>query len=404
MKYDYDAIVVGARCAGASTAMLLARKGHRVLLVDRAHFPSEIPHGHFIHRHGPPRLARWGLLDRITATGCPPAIHKTSYLGDFPLAVGDLEVNGIAWGYGPRRAILDKILVDAAVESGAELQEGLAVEGVLTDGERVIGIRAANGTAITAPLTIGADGKYSLIARSVRAHVQDWVPARLCWYFTYFRDVPDPDVHIHVLPRRQAIIAHPTNDQLLAVFVAWPIDEFSQLRADVQTRFLAALDLAPGLGERVQAGQRAERFYGTADMPYFLRQAAGAGWALVGDAACHKDPIRALGVCDALRDAELLADAASHALSGDCAPEAALADYQWRRDEATLADYKDNLRVSQLNPIPPELLRLRQALRDKPTDATHYFLATYGRIPHDSFFNQQNLERILTNAPDRVVV
>jgi flavin-dependent dehydrogenase len=404
MTYDYDAIVVGARCAGASTAMLLARRGHRVLLVDRAHFPSEIPHGHFIHRHGPPRLARWGLLERITATGCPAATRQTSYLGDFPLLVNDLEVDGIAWGYAPRRAVLDKILVDAAVESGAELREGLAVAGVLSDGDRVMGIRPAQGASITAQLTIGADGKHSRIAASVRAHVRDWVPTRLCWYFTYFRDVPEPGVDIHVLPRRQAIIAHPTNDQLLAVFVGWPIDEFPRVRADVWTHFMAALDLAPGLGERVRAGRPVERFFGTADMPHFSRQPCGSGWALVGDAACHKDPIMALGVCDALRDAELVAEAADDALTGERTLDAALADYERRRDEATQQDYQQNVRLARLDPIPPDLVRLRQALRDRPTDATRYFLARYGRIPHDSFFDPQNLEPILASVPERVVV
>jgi 2-polyprenyl-6-methoxyphenol hydroxylase-like FAD-dependent oxidoreductase len=403
MIYDYDVIVVGARCAGASTAMLLARLGHRVLLVDRAQFPSEIPHGHFIHRHGPPRLARWGLLDRITATGCPPAMRNTSYLGDFPLVATELQVDGIAWGYGPRRAILDKILVDAAVDSGAELREGLAVEGVLSDGNRVTGIRPAHGAPITALLTIGADGKHSRIAESVKAHVHDWVPPRICWYFTYFRDVPDAGVSTHVLPRRQAIIAHPTNDQLLAVFVGWPIDEFRRVRADIQTHFMAALDLAPGLAERLRAGQRAERFYGTADMPQFFRQPCGPGWALVGDAGCHKDPILALGVCDALRDAELLANAADEALTGNCPLEAALANYQRRRDNATLADYRQNVQVAQLNPIPPDLRRLRQALRDNPTATTQFFLARYGRIPHDSFFNPDNLERILGSAPESVL-
>ena len=73
MERKYDIIVVGARCSGAPTAMLLARKGYKVLLADRARFPSEIAHGHFIHRHGPRRLRDWGLLDRVIATGCPPS-------------------------------------------------------------------------------------------------------------------------------------------------------------------------------------------------------------------------------------------------------------------------------------------------------------------------------------------
>src|SRR4029450_6107757 len=133
MTFDYDAIVVGARCAGATTAMLLARRGQRVLMIDRARFPSDIPQGMFVHRHGPDRLARWGVLDKIVASGCPGVTSMTSYFGDFRLPARNLRVDGVAWGYGPRRAVLDQILVTAAVEAGAELREGLAVESLLTD-------------------------------------------------------------------------------------------------------------------------------------------------------------------------------------------------------------------------------------------------------------------------------
>src|SRR6516165_9728432 len=116
---EYDAIVVGARCAGAASAMLLARRGFDVLLVDRARFPSEIPHGHYVHMHGPPRLAAWGLLDRVLATGAPAITSITTDLGDFPLTGRDLVVDGVPVGVAPRRAVLDQALIDAAIEAGA---------------------------------------------------------------------------------------------------------------------------------------------------------------------------------------------------------------------------------------------------------------------------------------------
>src|SRR5689334_16105833 len=127
----YDAIVIGARCAGATTAMLMARRGLRVLLVDRATFPSEIPHGHFIHRHGPARLARWGLLEPILATGCPRVTTMCTNFGDFDLVGEGLEVGGVPLGLGPRRSRLDAVLVDAAVAAGAELREGFVVREAL---------------------------------------------------------------------------------------------------------------------------------------------------------------------------------------------------------------------------------------------------------------------------------
>jgi 2-polyprenyl-6-methoxyphenol hydroxylase-like FAD-dependent oxidoreductase len=165
----YDAIVVGARCAGAPTAMLLARKGYKVLLVDRATFPSEVPRGHFIHRHGPGRLHRWGLLDRILATGCPPVTATILDFDDFPLVCRELLIEGVAMGYGPRRSALDKVLLDAAVEAGAELREGFVVEDFATEGARLVGIRGRDKRGSTvaterAHITIGADGRNSRLA------------------------------------------------------------------------------------------------------------------------------------------------------------------------------------------------------------------------------------------------
>jgi flavin-dependent dehydrogenase len=199
------------------------------------------------------------------------------------------------------------------------------------------------------------------------------------------------------------IFAHPTNENLLAIFIGWPIDEFKSVRTDIEQSFLDALDLTLGLGERVRAGRRVERFSGTADLPNFLSKPRGAGWALVGDAGCHKDPMQARGVCDALRDAELLADAAHIGLSGSEPLDAALAEYHRRRDAATLPGYHENLQSAQLGPVPADALRLREALRDMPADATRYFLAIYGRIPRDDFFNPPNLERILDSAAQQGV-
>ena len=129
---QYDAIVVGARCAGSPTAMLLARKGYRVLVVDRATFPSDTLSTHLIHPPGVAALKRWGLLDRLVATGCPPI---DTYAFDFG-PVHDLGRARDPRGAGrvrPRRTVLDKMLVDAAAEAGAEVREEFTVEEVLVD-------------------------------------------------------------------------------------------------------------------------------------------------------------------------------------------------------------------------------------------------------------------------------
>src|SRR5688572_15732522 len=168
----YDAIVVGARCAGSPTAMLLARKGYRVLIVDKATFPSDTVSTHLIHPPGVSALERWNLLDRVIATGCPP-IHTYAFdLGPFVLS-GSPGRKDSPVSYGPRRTVLDKLLVDAASEAGAEVREHFAVDEVVIEDGRVTGIRGQDkgGRPVEerARVVIGADGMNSTVAQAVSA-------------------------------------------------------------------------------------------------------------------------------------------------------------------------------------------------------------------------------------------
>src|SRR5919108_3979624 len=157
----YDAIVVGARCAGAPTAMLLARKGYKVLMVDRARFPSDTISTHILHPPGVASLRRWGLLDRLVATGCPPIHTYAVDLGPFTLT-GSPGTDEDPVAYGPRRTVLDKLLVDAAAEAGVEVREGFTVSKVVVDDGRVTGVRGhgGNGRTVTerGPGGVGGGG------------------------------------------------------------------------------------------------------------------------------------------------------------------------------------------------------------------------------------------------------
>jgi flavin-dependent dehydrogenase len=398
----YDAIVVGARCAGAPTAMLLARKGYTVLLVDRATFPSEIPHGHFIHRHGPQRLHRWGLLDRVTATGCPPVTAITRSTEALSLTGRDLVVDGVAAGYGPRRAVLDKILVDAAVEAGAEMREGFTVEEFVADDDRIVGVRGrdrASGAIVTerARITIGADGRHSRLAQAVCAPAYETAPTLACWFFSYWSGVVAEGLELHVRANR-VIFAFPTHDDRFAVFVAWPMAEQRAVQADLARAFMAAVDLVPELAERVRSGRQEERFYGATNLPNFLRKPYGPGWALVGDAGCHKDPYLALGICDAFRDAELLADAVDEGFSGRRPFDDALADYERKRNEATLPEYRLNLDLARFTPPSLEAERLLAALGGNQEATNRFMMVNEGMIPREAFFNPENLGQIMAAA------
>jgi flavin-dependent dehydrogenase len=394
----HDVIVIGARCAGATTAMLLARKGYAVLLVDRADFPSDIPHGHFIHRHGPGRLARWGLLDRLTATNCPAVTTSLMDLGDFPLVGTELVVDDVALGYGPRRSVLDKILVDAAVEAGAELRTGVHVDGFTSDGDRITGIHARGRSGArfteTASMVVGADGRRSGLARFVQASEYESFPTVTCWYFSYWSGMPDRGVEIYIR-RDKAVFAFPTNDSLVGLFVGWTADFLPTVRSDIEGHFMAAVDEIPELSARVRAGRREEPFKGATDMPNYFRKPHGPGWALVGDAGCHKDPILALGICDALRDAEYLIEAIDEGLTGRRPLSDSLQEYERRRNDASMTDFRENLHIARFQPVPEQTYRIRAAIRADPELTRQFFLARQGIIPPEVFFNPDNMQRLL---------
>ena len=390
----YDAIVVGARCAGSPTAMLLARAGHRVLLVDRAGFPSDTLSTHYIHQPGVARLRRWGLLDRVVATGCPPARRMTFDVGPFALSGAPTPADGADAAYAPRRYLLDQILLEAASAAGAEVRERFSVGELLIEDGRVTGIRGrqAGGATVTerAAIVIGADGMRSRVARAVGAPTYHERPGRTCAYYTYWSGVPLDGAELYPRDGRM-VIAGPTNDGRTIVTVFWPRAEFHRVRADIERSFLEAVALAPSLAERLRAGRRAERFYGTGELPFFFRRPFGPGWALVGDAGYHKDPLTAQGIGDAFRDAELLAGAIDEGLRGHRPLDDALADYERRRNEAALPLYDFTYELAGLEPPAPEMQALFGALRDDPEQTSRFFGVIAGTVPMAEFFARDDV-------------
>jgi 2-polyprenyl-6-methoxyphenol hydroxylase-like FAD-dependent oxidoreductase len=393
----YDVIIVGARVAGSSTAMLLAGKGLRVLVVDRAAFPSDTLSTHQVQLPGGARLRRWGLLDRVVASGAPPARQVRFDAG--PVLRGRYPAfEGVDAVYSPRRTILDALLLEAARAAGAEVRERFIVEELVADGGQVTGIRGRDkgGRAVVerARLVVGADGKHSLVARTVGAAVHHDKPPLTMGCYTYWQDVPLEGGEIYARPRR-AIGAWPTNDGLTLTYVAWPVEEFPAFRADVEGNVLRTLDLCCDLGERVRAGRRAERFRASPDLPNFLRRPWGPGWALVGDAGLVMDPITGQGIGDALRDAELLAGAVSAGLGGRRPPADALAGYERERDRAALPMYDFTTELASFAPPRPEQQALFAALARRQADVDRFLGALTGTVPLPEFFAPRNLLRIL---------
>jgi 2-polyprenyl-6-methoxyphenol hydroxylase-like FAD-dependent oxidoreductase len=389
MSESYDAIVVGARCAGSPTAMLLARKGHRVLVVDRATFPSDTVSSHVIQPLGVAALERWGLLERLVATGCPP-IHTYAY--DFgPLTIaGAPGTKEMPVAYCPRRTILDKLLLDAAAEAGAEIREGFSVDEILTEGGRVCGVRGRSngGAAVTerGRVVIGADGWHSVVAEAVRSEQYNEKGPLLAAYYSYWSGLPiDGRFEIYIRPRR-GFGAVPTHEGLTLIIGGWPFAEFVANKADVEGHFLKMLELVPPFAERVHAAKREARFLGAA-LPNYFRKPYGPGWALVGDAGYIKDSITAQGITDAFRDAEQTAQALHDVFTGARTFEEAFDDYRRVRDEHALPMFEMTTQLATLEPPPPEMQQLLAAIHGKQEAMDRFVQMNAGTITPAEFFS-----------------
>lgn len=395
----YDVIVVGARCAGATTAMLLARAGHRVLLLDRAHFPSDTMSTHYVHQPAIARLQRWGLLDRLVATGCPPLTIARWNLCGVSLTGCAPAVDGVRAAFGPRRYVLDTMLVEAAAEAGAEVREGCNVTELIFEDGQVIGVRGhsdRNGDfSELARVVVGADGVGSTVAKLVGAQKYEEVDTLSCLYYTYWSGF-DADYEVYV-DKRRAVGVVPTHDGLVMVGIQWPREEFDTVRRDIESAYLDALHVAaPGLAERVRQGKREARFVGTGRLPNFYRQASGRGWALVGDAGYHKDPVGAYGISDAIAHAELLAARLDEALRAERTLADALSAYAAERDEESMPRYHFNLEAAKFDP-PPELLDVLRAVQDDQEHVDRFFGLIAGVLRPEEFFTEELISRAVSS-------
>lgn len=398
MTTAYDVIIVGARCAGSPTAMLLARKGYRVLVVDRATFPSDTVSTHVVHPMGVAALARWGLLDRLAATGCPPIHTYTFDFGPFKIA-GSPGTSDAPVAYCARRTVLDKLLVDAAAEAGAEIREGFTVDEVLMEDGRVVGIRGRSngGESVTerAKLVIGADGRYSVVAETVRPEQYNEKPPLLAAYYTYWSDLPIDGRFETYIRARRGFAAAPTHDGLTLTVGGWPHAEFETNKRDVEGNFLKMFDLAPEFADRIRGAKRAASFVGAAVTNYF-RKPYGPGWALVGDAGYNKDPITAQGINDSFHDAERCAKAVDDTFTGARTFDDTMGEYQRGRDQHVLPMYEFTCQLATLEPPPPQMQQLFRAIHGNQKAMDGFVQMNAGTISPAEFLAPENVGAIMS--------
>jgi 2-polyprenyl-6-methoxyphenol hydroxylase-like FAD-dependent oxidoreductase len=369
-------------------------------VLDRASFPSDTVSTHILHPLGVRALSKWGLLDRLAATGCPP-IH--TYAFDFnPFTItGAPGRRDAPLAYCPRRTILDKLLVDAAAQSGAEIRENFAVKEVLVEDGRVVGIkgRSKHGSSVIerAKVVVGADGRRSFVAEAVRAERYDEKPPLLAAYYTYWSGLPMEGRFESYSRDRRGFAVAPTHEDLTMVIAGWPYAEFAENRKDIEGNYLKTIDLAPAFADRLRGARREARFAGV-PVPNYFRKPYGPGWALVGDAGYNRDFITAQGIMDAFHDAELCAASLDSAFSGTRTFGAAMSEYQRTRDARVKAMYEFTCQLATLEPPPPEMQQLFGAIHGNQDAMDDFARMNAGTISPAEFFAQENVAAITAAA------
>ncbi|MBL7256048.1 NAD(P)/FAD-dependent oxidoreductase [Paractinoplanes lichenicola] len=389
----YDVIVIGARCAGSPTAMLFARQGYRVLLLEKAKFPADTLSSHYLHLQGVALMQRWGLLDKLRATDTQAITHQIYEADGVRVEGFSLPIDGLRTTYAPRRFVLDPLLAEGAAESGVDFQQSCAVNDLIFEDDRVVGVKyttpAGVQTTERARLVVGADGMRSLVARKTGAPNVIEHARLTCVYYSYWANVP-ADFELYERPGRWIGVL-PTSNDLTLLMSYFPQSDYGVIRKNVEPSYLDAFrTTAPELYERMQDGERVEQMYGTGHQENYFRKAYGPGWVLVGDAVTHKDSITARGITEAWVQAQTLTELIGDELYDDRALRSALRRYETSLSNEALNHYQGALNVAELKPEGrTDMLR---KLVGHQEQIDRYFSTLSGAISIDDFYNEELLD------------
>ncbi|MBJ6641037.1 NAD(P)/FAD-dependent oxidoreductase [Streptomyces sp. DHE7-1] len=396
----YDVVIVGARCAGASAALLLARQGRKVLLIDRMRFPSDTMSTLYLHPPGVALLARWGVLDAVIASGCPPLTTVGYDVAGLRLTAPTPPTPYSDAAYAPRRRVLDELLVRAAVEAGADFHDRTSLREVVRREDRVVGVRVQSEEGprtITAKLVIGADGQGSRLASLVDAPFRTADQPVSCVYYSAWQGV-ETGFGYHERPDSW-IVRIPTHDGITLVTTYFPQEQFDRIRRDPLAEHLAAVERnAPDLHERLRDAERVDGLTGTGNQQNFFRRADGPGWALLGDAGHHLDSITARGITNALTQSQLLSDAlAGQDLDDTAGVDTCLAGFTKETYDLLREPYRMALDLAKLRITDSRVALLRTVART-PELTARYFALLAGLIDRSEFFTPEVVDLLPSSA------
>jgi flavin-dependent dehydrogenase len=390
-----DAVVVGARCSGSSTATALARAGRRVIAIDGATFPSDTLSTHLLFAGGVAELKRVGALERVEKLGAPRMPKAIVAGSGITVRSKYSPVDGIDYGLCVRRTGLDMALVETAREAGAEVREGVRAKELIWNGSRVAGVvakdRDGNELRLEAPLVVGADGRRSFVAREVGAMdpYRSNPNGRAC-YFAYWDDVADEDWRATAAQWRageELGTAFPCDGGRLLVLLMPPRDRAHEFQDEATAEYDRTIEvLLPELAERLRGCTRATKVRFATDLPSYFRRSSGPGWALPGDSGHFKDPVTAQGIRDAVRFGRLLGETVAPALDSAAALDKATRVWEKRRERECHETYHWTNRLARAEAMTPLEIEAYRYMADNP-DVAGRLLDVFSRqmTPSEAF-------------------
>ena len=345
MSTDYDAIIVGARVAGSITATLLGEYGYKVLLLDRAHFPSDTLSTHFFRYPSLRSFQRMGVFDQVQSV----APHMVDMFNDIEGHAWTEPVtgkDGLDYFLCVRRITLDSILTERVKQvPNVTFLQGARFTELIRDGESVVGAEWSDESGahkLTARVVIGADGFYSQVAKLVEPEMEDFEPVRRAMYFSYFKNVTPlerPTAGFYFQGDR-LVYVFDTDDDLTLVAVSVPISEFDAYRKDAEGEMMSFINDIPSLAPRLESAEAVAPFKGAGNIPCYLRVPYGNGWALVGDSALVFDPWSGQGIDHASQHAVMLADELHDFFSNKKTWGEAMSSYHSQRNRTTKKNFE----------------------------------------------------------------